>query len=102
MNFKDFIKTVDDDSNKKGDQFEKFDNKFNITWWVGTQRDQIRLKKLNYYLVYMKEFLLLMIRIRNFLSEKFQELKSNDELKLAALSGFTSGVLLVTLIYNIY
>ena len=24
MNFKDFIKTVDDDSNKKGDQFEKF------------------------------------------------------------------------------
>ena len=24
MNFKDFIKTVDNDSNKKGDQFEKF------------------------------------------------------------------------------
>ena len=24
MNFIDFIKTVDDDSNKKGDQFEKF------------------------------------------------------------------------------
>ena len=26
---------------------EKFDNKFNITRWVGTQRDQIRLKKLS-------------------------------------------------------
>ena len=43
-----------------------------------------------------------MKKILQHLSEKIQELKSNDELKLAALSGFTSGVLLVTLIYNIY
>ena len=42
-----------------------------------------------------------MKKILKFLSEKIQELKSNDELKLAALSGFTSGVILVYIIYNI-
>jgi len=36
------------------------------------------------------------------LSEKLQELKNNDELKLAALSGFTFGVLFVAVLYNIY
>ncbi|MDC0542872.1 hypothetical protein OAO24_05375 [Methylophilaceae bacterium] len=43
-----------------------------------------------------------MKKLINLLSEKFQELKNNDEYKLAALTGFTSGVLLVTVIYNIY
>ena len=42
-----------------------------------------------------------MRRLINLLSEKIQELKSNDELKLAALSGFTFGVLFVAVIYNI-
>lgn len=36
----------------------------------------------------------------NLLLKKIQELKSNDELKLAALSGFTFGVLFVFIIYN--
>ena len=40
--------------------------------------------------------------ILQYLSEKIQELKSNDELKLAALSGFTFGVLFVAVLYNIY
>ena len=43
-----------------------------------------------------------MKKLLNLLSDKFQELKNNDELKLAALSGFTSGVLLVFVIYNIF
>jgi hypothetical protein len=42
-----------------------------------------------------------MRRLINLLSEKLQELKNNDELKLAALSGFTFGVLFVAVIYNI-
>ena len=41
-----------------------------------------------------------MRRLINLLSEKLQELKNNDELKLAALSGFTFGVLFVAVIYN--
>ena len=41
-----------------------------------------------------------MRRLFNLLSEKVQELKNNDELKLAALSGFTFGVLFVAVIYN--
>jgi hypothetical protein len=41
-----------------------------------------------------------MRRLINLLSEKVQELKNNDELKLAALSGFTFGVLFVAVIYN--
>ena len=40
--------------------------------------------------------------ILQYLSEKIQELKSNNELKLAALSGFTFGVLFVAVMYNIY
>jgi hypothetical protein len=43
-----------------------------------------------------------MKKILKFLSEKIQELKSNDELKLAALSGFTFGVLFVAVIYNTF
>ena len=43
-----------------------------------------------------------MENILKYLSEKIQELKSNDELKLAALSGFTFGVLFVAIIYNIF
>jgi hypothetical protein len=42
-----------------------------------------------------------MKKILQLLSEKFQELKNNDELKLAALSGFTFGVFFVAIIYNI-
>jgi hypothetical protein len=42
-----------------------------------------------------------MERILKILSEKIQELKNNDELKLAALSGFTFGVLFVAFIYNL-
>ena len=42
-----------------------------------------------------------MRRLINLLSEKLQELKNNDELKLAALSGFTFGVLFVAFIYNL-
>ncbi len=38
--------------------------------------------------------------ILKYLSEKIQELKSNDEYQLAALSGFTFGVLFVAFIYN--
>jgi hypothetical protein len=41
-----------------------------------------------------------MKKILQLLLEKFQELKSNDELKFAALSGFTFGVLFVAVIYN--
>ena len=43
-----------------------------------------------------------MRRLINLLSEKLQELKNNDELKLAALSGFTFGVLFVAVIYNTF
>jgi len=43
-----------------------------------------------------------MKRLINLLLEKFYELKNNDEYKLAALSGFTFGVLFVAIIYNIY
>ena len=43
-----------------------------------------------------------MKKLLNSLSEKFQELKNNDEYKLAALTGYTSGVLLVVVIYNIF
>ena len=43
-----------------------------------------------------------MKKILKFISEKIQELKSNDELKLAALSGFTFGVLFVAVIYNTF
>ena len=42
----------------------------------------------------MKKFL-------NLIYKKSRELKNNDELKLAALSGFTIGVILVYIIYNI-
>ena len=38
----------------------------------------------------------------NFIEEKIQELKSNDEYQLAALSSFSFGVLFVFVIYNIY
>ena len=41
-----------------------------------------------------------MRKLINLLSEKVQELKNNDELKLAALSGFTFGVLFIAVIYN--
>jgi len=40
--------------------------------------------------------------ILKYLSEKIQELKSNDEYQLSALSGFSFGVLFVVVIYNIY
>ena len=43
-----------------------------------------------------------MKKILQLLSEKFKELKNNDELKLAALSGFTFGVLFVAVIYNTF
>ena len=46
-------------------------------------------------------FFYTMKKILQLLSEKIQELKSNDELKLAALSGFTFGVLFVSVMYNI-
>ena len=39
-----------------------------------------------------------MKKLINLLSEKYQELKNNDEYKFAALSGYTSGVLLVVII----
>ena len=39
MNFIDFIKTVDDDSNKKGDQFEKLDE-IDFIWKAVHGRDQ--------------------------------------------------------------
>jgi len=42
-----------------------------------------------------------MKKILQLLTEKFRELKSNDEYKLAALSGFTFGVLFVFIIYNL-
>ena len=42
-----------------------------------------------------------MKKLINSLSEKFRELKNNDEYKFAALSGYTSGVLLVV-IYNFF
>ena len=46
-------------------------------------------------------FFYTMKKILQLLSEKIQELKSNDGLKLAALSGFTFGVLFVSVMYNI-
>jgi len=42
-----------------------------------------------------------MKKIFRHISEKFQELKGNDEYQLAALSGFTFGVLFVFIIYNL-
>ena len=42
-----------------------------------------------------------MKRIFRYISEKFQELKGNDEYQLASLFGFTFGVLFVFIIYNL-
>ena len=42
-----------------------------------------------------------MKKILQLLTEKFRELKSNDEYQLAALSGITFGVLFVFIIYNL-